>query len=166
DALRDIEQISNRLAELIGAISNSTQQHAGAAAKVAANMKAILAITQLTTEGTKKTAASSARLTALAEGLRARCPTSRSPEPRNAEPRFDAALLDHRRGQPSLVGGPRADREVLGRPAERRAAAALPGPPAPGERRAAHGRARRGDAFLRVHRGRVQRARRRAAGQR
>jgi twitching motility protein PilJ len=70
DALRDIEQISNRLAELIGAISNSTQQHAGAAAKVAANMKAILAITQLTTEGTKKTAASSARLTALAEGLK------------------------------------------------------------------------------------------------
>jgi len=70
DALRDIEQISNRLAELIGGISNSTQQHAGAAAKVAANMKAILAITQLTTEGTKKTAASSARLTALAEGLK------------------------------------------------------------------------------------------------
>jgi twitching motility protein PilJ len=70
DALRDIEQISTRLAELIGAISNSTQQHAGAAAKVAANMKAILAITQLTTEGTKKTAASSARLTALADGLK------------------------------------------------------------------------------------------------
>jgi twitching motility protein PilJ len=70
DALRDIEQISNRMAELIGAISNSTQQHAGAAAKVAANMKAILAITQLTTEGTKKTAASSQRLTALADSLK------------------------------------------------------------------------------------------------
>ena len=70
DALRDIEQISTRLAELIGAISNSTQQHAGAAAKVAANMKAILAITQLTTDGTKKTAASSQRLTALADGLK------------------------------------------------------------------------------------------------
>jgi twitching motility protein PilJ len=70
DALRDIEQISSRLAELIGAISSATQQHAGAAAKVAANMKAILGITQLTTEGTKKTAASSARLTALAEGLK------------------------------------------------------------------------------------------------
>jgi twitching motility protein PilJ len=70
DALRDIEQISSRLAELIGAISSATQQHAGAAAKVAANMKAILAITQLTTEGTKKTAASSARLTALADGLK------------------------------------------------------------------------------------------------
>jgi twitching motility protein PilJ len=70
DALRDIEHISKRLADLIGAISNSTQQHAGAAAKVAANMKAILAITQLTTEGTKKTAASSSRMTALADGLK------------------------------------------------------------------------------------------------
>jgi twitching motility protein PilJ len=70
DALREIEQISTRLAELIGAISNATQQQAGSAAKVAANMKAILAITQLTTEGTKKTAASTARLTALADGLK------------------------------------------------------------------------------------------------
>jgi twitching motility protein PilJ len=70
DALREIEQISNRLAELIGAISNSTQQQAGSAAKVATNMKQILAITQLTTEGTKKTAASAARLTALADGLK------------------------------------------------------------------------------------------------
>ncbi|OGA59717.1 MAG: chemotaxis protein [Betaproteobacteria bacterium RIFCSPLOWO2_12_FULL_65_14] len=70
DALREIEQISNRLAELIGSISNSTQQQAGSAGKVATNMKAILAITQLTTEGTKKTAASAARLTALADGLK------------------------------------------------------------------------------------------------
>jgi twitching motility protein PilJ len=70
DALREIEQISNRLAELIGAISNATQQQAGSAAKVATNMKAILAITQLTTEGTKKTAASAERLTALADGLK------------------------------------------------------------------------------------------------
>ena len=35
-----------------------------------AHMKAILAITQLTTEGTKKTAASAAKLTALATGLK------------------------------------------------------------------------------------------------
>jgi twitching motility protein PilJ len=70
EALREIEQISNRLAELIGGISSSTQQQAGSAAKVAANMKAILAITQLTTEGTKKTAASAARLTTLADGLK------------------------------------------------------------------------------------------------
>jgi twitching motility protein PilJ len=70
EALREIEQISNRLAELIGGISTSTEQQAASAARVAANMKAILAITQLTTEGTKKTAASAARLTTLAEGLK------------------------------------------------------------------------------------------------
>ena len=33
-------------------------------------MKVILGITQLTTEGTKKTAGSAARLTALADGLK------------------------------------------------------------------------------------------------
>jgi twitching motility protein PilJ len=70
DALREIGQVSTRLAELIGGISNATQQQAQSAAKVATNMKAILAITQLTTEGTKKTATSAARLTALADGLK------------------------------------------------------------------------------------------------
>ena len=70
EALREIEQISNRLAALIGAISSATREQAGSSAKVAANMKAILAITQLTTEGTKKTAASAARLTTLADGLK------------------------------------------------------------------------------------------------
>jgi twitching motility protein PilJ len=69
-ALREIGQVSNRLAELIGSISNATQQQAESATKVAANMKAILAITQLTTEGTKQTAASAAKLTALADGLK------------------------------------------------------------------------------------------------
>ena len=69
-ALREIGQVSNRLAELIGSISTATQQQADSATKVAANMKAILAITQLTTEGTKQTAASAAKLTALADGLK------------------------------------------------------------------------------------------------
>ena len=69
-ALREIEQVSNRLAELIGAISNATQEQAGSAAKVAASMKGILAVTQLTSEGTKKTAAAAATLTALADGLK------------------------------------------------------------------------------------------------
>jgi len=69
-ALREIQQVSNRLAELIGSISNATQEQAGSAAKVASNMKLILGITQLTTEGTKKTAASAAKLTELADGLR------------------------------------------------------------------------------------------------
>ena len=69
-ALREIEKISNRLAELIGAISNATRQQATSADEVAGKMKIILGVTQLTTEGTKKTAASATRLTQLAEGLR------------------------------------------------------------------------------------------------
>src|SRR3954447_8648709 len=69
-ALREIGQVSNRLAELIGSISNATQQQAESATKVAANMRSILAITQQTSEGTKQTAASAAKLTALADGLR------------------------------------------------------------------------------------------------
>jgi twitching motility protein PilJ len=69
-ALREIGQVSNRLAELIGSISNSTQQQADSASKVAAAMRSILAITQQTSEGTKQTAASAAKLTALADGLK------------------------------------------------------------------------------------------------
>src|ERR687887_1207299 len=69
-ALREIEKISNRLAELIGAISNATQEQASSAAQVAGKMKIILGVTQLTSEGTKKTAASAARLGELAEGLK------------------------------------------------------------------------------------------------
>ena len=70
EALREIEQVSNRLAGLIGSISTATQLQSNSAAKVAANMKAILAITQLTTEGTRRTTASAARLTALADELK------------------------------------------------------------------------------------------------
>src|SRR5438034_17118 len=69
-ALREIEQVSSRLAELIASISGATQQQAVSAAQVAGKMKIILGITQLTAEGTKKTAASAARLTALADGLK------------------------------------------------------------------------------------------------
>ena len=69
-ALREIEKISDRLAELIGAISNATQQQAASAAQVAGKMKIILGVTQLTTEGTKKTAASASKLGELAQGLK------------------------------------------------------------------------------------------------
>jgi twitching motility protein PilJ len=69
-ALREIGQVSNQLADLIRSISASTQQQSAAATRVAANMKVILGITQLTTEGTKKTAGSAARLTSLADGLK------------------------------------------------------------------------------------------------
>ena len=70
-ALREIEQVSNQLAELIGAISNATDQQAASARRVAVAMQEILAITQLTTDGTRTTAASAERLTELANGLRA-----------------------------------------------------------------------------------------------
>jgi twitching motility protein PilJ len=69
-ALREIENISNRLAELIGSISNATEQQAASAAQVAGKMKIILGVTQLTSEGTKKTASSAARLNELADGLK------------------------------------------------------------------------------------------------
>jgi twitching motility protein PilJ len=69
-ALREIEKISNRLAELIGAISNATRQQAVSADEVASKMKIILGVTQLTSEGTKKTALAATRLTQLADGLK------------------------------------------------------------------------------------------------
>jgi len=70
-ALREIEQVSNQLAELIGSISNATEQQSISATRVAAAMNEILAITQMTTDGTRRTAASAERLTSLAEGLKA-----------------------------------------------------------------------------------------------
>jgi len=69
-ALHEIEGISTQLAELIGYISQSTEQQAASATKVATSMKVILGITQLTTDGTKQTAAAAGRLTALADGLK------------------------------------------------------------------------------------------------
>jgi twitching motility protein PilJ len=69
-ALREIEKVSNQLAELIGAISNATQEQAVSATRVATAMNEILAITQMTTDGTKRTAGSADRLTALAVELK------------------------------------------------------------------------------------------------
>jgi twitching motility protein PilJ len=69
-ALREIGAVSSQLAELIDSISQATQQQAASATRVAANMKVILGITQLTTDGTKQTASSAARLTQLADGLK------------------------------------------------------------------------------------------------
>jgi twitching motility protein PilJ len=69
-ALREIGTVSRQLAELIESISQATGEQAASAGKVAANMKVILGITQLTTDGTKQTATSAARLTALADGLK------------------------------------------------------------------------------------------------
>jgi twitching motility protein PilJ len=70
-ALREIEQVSRQLAELIGSISSATQQQAASATRVATAMNDILAITQMTTDGTRRTAASAERLTTLANDLKA-----------------------------------------------------------------------------------------------
>jgi twitching motility protein PilJ len=70
-ALREIEEVSKQLAELIGSISNATRQQAASATRVAAAMNEILAITQMTTDGTRRTAASAERMTALANELKA-----------------------------------------------------------------------------------------------
>jgi twitching motility protein PilJ len=70
-ALREIETVSNQLAELIGGISNATEQQAASATRVAEAMQEILGITRLTTDGTRTTAASAERLAELANGLKA-----------------------------------------------------------------------------------------------
>lgn len=70
-ALREIEAVSNQLAELIGSISNATEQQSASATRAAEAMQEILAITQQTTDGTRSTAASAERLTELANGLKA-----------------------------------------------------------------------------------------------
>jgi twitching motility protein PilJ len=69
-ALHEIEAVSTRLAELIGAISTATQEQAQSAAKVATSMKGILNITQLTTAGTQKTALSAREMITLATELK------------------------------------------------------------------------------------------------
>jgi twitching motility protein PilJ len=69
-ALREIRTVSSQLAELIESISQATREQAASASHVAANMKVILGITQLTTDGTKQTATSAAKLTVLADGLK------------------------------------------------------------------------------------------------
>lgn len=68
--LHEIEKVSKRLAALIASISSATQEQAQSASKVATSMKGILGITQMTTEGTRKTAVSAAQLTALAGELK------------------------------------------------------------------------------------------------
>ena len=60
-SLREIEQVSNELAELINSISTSTQVQTDMANEVASVMEEILKITVQTTEGTRLTANSVAR---------------------------------------------------------------------------------------------------------
>jgi twitching motility protein PilJ len=69
-ALAKIEEVSRRLAALIEAISLATREQSAAAARVTGSMKDILGITDLTTDGTRRTADSTAQLAGLAQELR------------------------------------------------------------------------------------------------
>lgn len=69
-SLREIEQVSRELAELINSISVSTQVQTDMAGEVAQAMLNILHITQQTTDGTRLTANSVAQLTKLSADLK------------------------------------------------------------------------------------------------
>ena len=69
-SMREIEQMSHELADLIGSISVSTQVQTDMAQEVAATMKNILQLSEQTSEGTKKTATSVSELTSLAADLK------------------------------------------------------------------------------------------------
>ena len=69
-SLREIEQVSHELADLIGSISVSTQVQTDMAQEVAATMAEILRLTERTTDGTRKTADSVSELASLAADLK------------------------------------------------------------------------------------------------
>lgn len=69
-ALSEIERVTRSLADLIDTISRATQAQAEAAGKVTTNMRDIQDITNQTTDGTKRTAASVGQLTELAAELK------------------------------------------------------------------------------------------------
>jgi twitching motility protein PilJ len=69
-ALEDIEQVSNRLAELIQGMAYATGMQATSADGVAHNIQHILQVTQQTQEGTQQTAQSVRKLSVLAQELK------------------------------------------------------------------------------------------------
>ncbi|HTP94820.1 MAG TPA: methyl-accepting chemotaxis protein [Burkholderiales bacterium] len=69
-ALAQIEQVSKQLATLIEAISAATRAQNDSATRVSTSMKDILRITELTTEGTRRTATLTVELARLAEDLK------------------------------------------------------------------------------------------------
>jgi twitching motility protein PilJ len=68
-ALARIEQVSRELARLIAAISLATREQRDAAERIHAAMRDILRVTELTTEGTRRSADRSAQLAGLAREL-------------------------------------------------------------------------------------------------
>jgi twitching motility protein PilJ len=70
-ALSEIQQVSNRLAELIQAISDAAQQQARGSEQVAKSMTEMSSVTRTTASGTKETAVAISSLAMLAETLNA-----------------------------------------------------------------------------------------------
>jgi twitching motility protein PilJ len=69
-ALNDIQQVSNRLAELISGISTATSMQATSANGVAQNIQHILQVTEQTQDGTQQTTQSIHKLSVLAQELK------------------------------------------------------------------------------------------------
>ena len=69
-ALGEIAEVSQRLTQLIDAISVAAQTRAQQVTELASNMQDILAITQQTTDGTKRTTASIEELATVAQALK------------------------------------------------------------------------------------------------
>lgn len=69
-ALSRIDEVSRQLATLISDISAATKEQTESAARISNTMHDILHITELTTEGTRRTADSTARLAAMAAQLK------------------------------------------------------------------------------------------------
>jgi len=80
EALSEIESVSNRLAELIEAISGNASQQSKAATNISDTMNVIQEITTQTSAGTNETAASIGNLTELANDLRKSVSGFRLPE--------------------------------------------------------------------------------------
>ncbi|MPZ46152.1 MAG: methyl-accepting chemotaxis protein [Betaproteobacteria bacterium] len=70
EALARIEQVSRELARLIAAISLATREQRDASERIHAAMRDILRITELTTDGTRRSADRSAQLAGLARELK------------------------------------------------------------------------------------------------
>jgi len=68
-SLEEIEQVSNQLSALINSISVSTQVQTEMAQEVAAAMQDIMLITEQTTEGTRQSSESAAKVNSMATGL-------------------------------------------------------------------------------------------------
>ncbi len=95
-ALGEIQGVSNRLAELLQAISDAAQQQARGSEQVAKSMNEMSAVTRSTASGTKQTAAAINSLGLLVDNLNAivtrfKLPPAESETPAFAQPRLVAS---------------------------------------------------------------------------